>query len=278
MITLTWDEIYKRLENAPKGKLWGVPRGGAIVAGLTGRAVDNIKDADFIVDDIIDSGSTKLRYATSGKPFWALSNKNEFMEWVQFPWEPTDPTTDLEDTVKRQLQFIGEDLTRDGLLETPKRVIKALKEMTEGYSQSPKEILAKTFDVEYDELVLLRNIPFTSLCEHHILPFTGVAHIGYLPGKKIVGISKLARLLHCHSKRLQVQERLTQDIAKDIELYLFPKGVAVVIKAVHQCMVCRGTKLGQVEMITSAMKGVFRETSSLRMEFLSLLNTTVSNT
>jgi len=273
MIELSWLDIAQLLKKAPPGKLWGVPRGGAIVAGLTGRAVDRVEDADFIVDDIIDSGATKIRYQSFNKPFWGLVNPGDYKEWVKFPWETSDPTADLEDTVKRQLQWIGEDCNRDGLLETPKRVLKALKEMTVGYALSPKEILNKTFDVQHDELVMLRNIRFASLCEHHLLPFTGKATVGYLPGAKIVGLSKLARLVHCHSKRLQVQERLTQAIAKDIETHLKPRGTAVVIKAIHHCMVCRGLEMDGADMVTSAMYGDFRTNQPLRAEFLTLMNT-----
>lgn len=275
VMKLTWEQVYYLLQFAPDGKLWGVPRGGAIVAGLTGRAVDTIEEADYIVDDIIDSGSTKERYSTYGKPFWGLINRSEHKEWVELPWEETDPTADLEDTVKRQLQWIGEDCTRDGLKDTPKRVLKALKEMTVGYKEDPKEILSKTFEVKHDELIILRNISFTSLCEHHILPFTGKATIGYLPGEKIVGLSKLARLVLAHAKRLQVQERMTQSIAEDIEQHLKPRGTAVVINAVHNCMVCRGLEMNGASMITSAMMGEFRTNMPLRAEFLTLMNTTL---
>lgn len=278
MIELTWAEVFERLKEAPAGKLWGVPRGGAIVAGLTGRAVDRLEDADWVVDDIIDSGATLERYQKLGKPFWALVDKKKQAGWVKFPWEDSDPTSDLEDTVKRQLQWIGEDCNRDGLLETPKRVLKAFKEMTRGYAENPQAILSKTFDVQHDELVILRNIRFASLCEHHLLPFTGFADVGYLPAERIVGLSKLARLVHCHAKRLQVQERLTQSVAKDIETHLRPRGTAVVIRAIHHCMVCRGLELEGAEMVTSAMYGEFRDNYALRAEFLTLANATKCHT
>jgi len=273
MPLLTWPEVYHLLQDAPAGRLYGVPRGGSIVAGLTGRAVDNLEDADAIVDDIIDSGATRDRYAYTRKPFWALVDKTKGAEfqkgWVVFPWEGKDPTSDLEDTVRRQLEWIGEDPKRDGLKDTPKRVLKALKEMTSGYSESPRDILSKVFDIEYDEVVMLRDVSFTSMCEHHMLPFIGTATVGYLPGVKVVGLSKLARLVHAHAKRLQVQERLTRDIANDIMRYLEPKGAAVVIKAQHMCMSCRGVKENGSEMVTSAMLGEFRTSHPLRSEFLS---------
>jgi len=270
MKRLSWGDVYDRLRGAPPGKLFGVPRGGAVVAGLTGRAVDSIEDADAIVDDIVDSGATRERYATHGKPFWALYEKSDRSEWVVFPWEERDLSSDLRDTVIRQLEAIGEDPNRDGLRDTPKRVIKSLMEMTAGYGEEPASILSTTFDVEYDEVVILRNIPFTSLCEHHMLPFTGTATVGYLPGRRVVGLSKLARLVHCHARRLQVQERMTQDIARDIDRHLFTRGVAVVVTAGHSCMSCRGIGVSGSEMVTSAMLGRFREDQSLRAEFMGL--------
>ena len=149
-IFLTWDDIYKRLRDLPEGKLYGIPRGGAIVAALSQRAVDTPEEADVIVDDIIDTGKTAARYEHAyKKPVWALINKlnGEADGWVVFPWEETDPHKDLEDTVIRQLEWIGEDPTRNGLLETPKRVIKAFGEMTAGYRDDPALILSKVFDV-----------------------------------------------------------------------------------------------------------------------------------
>lgn len=277
MIKLCWNDVFELLKSAPAGKLWGVPRGGAIVAGLTGRAVDTILEADVIVDDIVDSGATRQRFAHYNKPFWSLYEKKPGDKWVSFPWEGHDLTSDIKETVIRQLEAIGEDPNRDGLKDTPKRVIKALLEMTSGYGEDPGCILSTTFDVEYDEVVILRNIAFTSLCEHHMLPFTGYATIGYLPGKRVVGLSKLARLVHCHAKRLQVQERMTQDIAKDINKFLSPRGVGVVVNAVHNCMVCRGVKLSGADMITSAMLGAFRDQPALRAEFMGLAYATQSH-
>lgn len=270
MKTLSWLDIYRRLKRAPKGRLWGVPRGGAIVAGLTGRAVDSIELADVIVDDIVDSGATKARYASTGKPFWALVTKKPGDGWIRFPWEETDETKDIEDTVRRQLQFIGEDPRREGLIDTPKRVIKALVEMTRGYEQNIDEILSTTFDIQYDQVVVLRDIRFTSLCEHHMLPFVGEASVGYLAGKKVLGLSKLARLVHAFASRLQVQERLTTQIAEALVDHLKPRGVAVVIKAAHMCMQCRGVRQQGAEMVTSAMLGRFRENAELRSEFMAL--------
>ncbi len=181
---------------------------------------------------------------------------------------PSSPI--VRDAIKVLLEHIGEDPKRQGLKDTPQRVAKALIEMTEGYRQSPKEILSTVFEENYDELVMLKNIPFVSLCEHHLLPFTGECDIGYISQKKVVGLSKLARLVDCFSKRLQVQERLTKQIADSIMEYLQPLGVAVVVKAQHSCMSCRGVMKSGSIMVTSVMLGVFREEGSARSEFLSL--------
>lgn len=177
---------------------------------------------------------------------------------------------ELEQAIRQILTHLGECPTRDGLIETPKRVIKALREMTEGYSQSPAEILSKRFAVTCDEMVVLKDISFYSLCEHHMLPFRGKAHIAYLPTTEVVGISKLARLVHCYAKRLQVQERLTSQIATSIQEHLLTLGVGVVVEAHHLCMGCRGVKQTDSIMVTSSMLGAFREPAP-RDEFLRLI-------
>ena len=178
-------------------------------------------------------------------------------------------TGDAERAVAALLLHIGEDPQRDGLLETPRRVVKALLEMTAGYGESPAEILAKTFDEHSDELIVLRGIDFHSICEHHLLPFQGVAHVGYLPGK-VVGISKLARLVHCFARRLQIQERMTQQIAQAVETHLEARGVGVIVSAHHLCMVCRGVKLPATQLVTSSMLGTLRQHAGTRSEFLRL--------
>lgn len=271
---LSWDKVKELIQGLPPGRMWGVPRGGAIVAGLSGRACDNIADADYIVDDIIDSGATMNRYASNMKPFHALIDKRNRPDfgWVQFPWEQLSPTHNesLEDTVLRQLQIIGEDYTRDGLKDTPRRVAKSIKELTGGYDEKPEDILSKVFDVPYDEMVILKGIEFWSLCEHHMLPFHGTASIGYIPQGKVVGISKLARLVHCFSRRLQVQERLTQQIAESIDTILQPQGVGVILQASHLCMALRGVKT-PASMITSSMLGAMRTEATTRSEFLKLI-------
>lgn len=170
------------------------------------------------------------------------------------------------------LKAIGEDPDREGLLETPDRVIRSWSEIFSGYEQDPDEILATTFEeVEsYDELVLLKNVPFHSTCEHHMLGFDGFAHVAYLPSRKVVGLSKLARLVDCYARRLQIQERLTRQIVQALMDHLQPRGAAVVIEASHGCMVCRGVKKEGARMVTSAYEGTLRD-PQYRGEFLTLI-------
>lgn len=176
------------------------------------------------------------------------------------------------DLIREVLTAIGENPDREGLKETPKRVVKSWAELYAGYHQKPAEILAKVFeDGACDEVVLLKEIAFSSMCEHHMLPFVGVAHIAYLPAGKVVGLSKLARLTDCFAKRLQIQEKMTSQIADAIEEHLKPKGTAVIIEAHHQCMSCRGVGKQNTVMVTSAMRGVFRDNQSARNEVLALI-------
>lgn len=182
-------------------------------------------------------------------------------------------STEAEEAVTALLRLVGEDPQRDGLLETPRRVVKAFLEMTAGYDESPADILSKTFAEHSDELIVLRGIDFHSMCEHHLLPFQGVAHVGYLPGK-VVGISKLARLVHCFARRLQIQERMTQQIADAIQTHLEARGVGVIVSAHHLCMGCRGVRLPNTQLVTSAMLGTLRKSAETRSEFLRLCGTT----
>ncbi len=176
------------------------------------------------------------------------------------------------ETLVRYIEKIDGDL-REGLEDTPKRVIEAFEELYNGYSMDADTLLDATFNAEgYDGIVLLRDIEFHSTCEHHMLPFTGAAHVAYIPIEKIVGISKLARLVDLHSKRLQNQERITKSIAEDLERVLKPLGCAVIIEAKHGCMQCRGVKKQNSVMSTSSMKGVFFDNSEARTELLQLIN------
>jgi len=174
--------------------------------------------------------------------------------------------------IEELLRELGEDTQREGLDKTPERVEKALRYFTSGYAQDVKEVLNGAMFVEdYDEMVIVKDIDFTSLCEHHLLPFIGRVHVAYMPQRKIVGLSKIARLVEMFSRRLQVQERLTTQIANTVNEALQPRGVAVVVEAVHLCMLMRGVEKQNSKAITSAMLGAFRDRPETRAEFMELI-------
>ena len=175
-----------------------------------------------------------------------------------------------EDAVRVLLRWSGDDPAREGLLDTPKRVVKAYRDWFSGYDTDPREYLARTFEevAGYDEMIVLRDISFESHCEHHMAPIIGKAHVGYLPDGKVVGISKLARVVETYARRLQVQEKMTAQIARCIEDVLQPRGVGVVIEAAHECMTTRGIHKRGVSMVTSKMLGGFRDDPRTRSEFL----------
>ncbi len=180
---------------------------------------------------------------------------------------------DVQDAIRTLIKWAGDDPTREGLLDTPKRVARAWKEYCLGYDEDPSHHLARVFEEVggYDEIVLLKDIPFQSHCEHHMAPIIGKAAIAYLPTDKVVGISKLARVLHGFARRLQVQERLTAEVADCIQEHLNPRGVAVVIEASHACMTARGVRTPGVTMVTSQVMGTFRTDSKSREEVLKLM-------
>ncbi|MDH3229875.1 MAG: GTP cyclohydrolase I FolE [Alphaproteobacteria bacterium] len=187
---------------------------------------------------------------------------------------PPRPTRDeAESAVRTLIRWVGDDPDREGLLDTPGRVTRAWQEFGAGYAQDPKEILARTFEeiAGYDEMVVLRDIGFESHCEHHMLPIIGRAHVAYLPRKRVVGISKLARIVEAFARRLQIQEKMTAEIADTIQEVLDPHGVAVVVDAAHHCMTTRGVRRGGVNMVTSRMLGAFRKDPSTRREFLAMI-------
>ncbi len=183
----------------------------------------------------------------------------------------------MQDLIRNLLIKIGEDPDREGLKETPERFRKSMTFLTSGYSQDPRKVLQRAiFQEQYDEMVTVKDIDIFSMCEHHLLPFFGKCHVAYLPKNKIVGLSKIARVVELYSRRLQVQERLTQEIATSIMDTLQPFGVAVVIEAFHLCMMMRGVEKQNSKAVTSAMLGVFRTRQSTRMEFMELIKPTLN--
>lgn len=266
-------------------KCYAIPRGGVPVAlalknGITGfTLVETPEEADFFVDDIIDSGATAQKYQAQfpNKPFYGLIDKTnpEHLEkypgWIVFPWESTQENG-LEDNVRRLLQCVGEDASREGLLETPARVAKAwLQTWASGYSKDPATIL-KVFEdggESYTGAVTVKDIPIYSHCEHHLAPIFGTVTISYIPDGKIVGLSKLSRIADMYARRLQVQERLTDQIADALWEHLKPKGVGVQIKARHMCMESRGICQQGHHTVTTSLRGVMLSDALARSEFLS---------
>ena len=293
VIQITWadaqheaERIVARWQHHNIETVYGIPTGGVPVAMLCAQLTgwqlvnnpDDINDHTLVVDDLVDTGRTLSAYtglntdAMYRKPYSptnAAQDATEVDSWLAFPWERDDG--DPTDAVVRLLQYIGEDPTREGLMDTPRRVTKALAEMTSGYTTNIETILGVQFDVgDVSGTVVLSDIPFTSLCEHHMLPFTGTATVGYVPGAKVIGLSKLARLVDAHANRLQVQERLTEDIATDLHHHLQPDGVGVVIHAHHQCMSCRGVGKPGATMTTNSLRGIIADDPTRRREFMSI--------
>ena len=262
-------------------KLYGVPRGGIYAAMLVGNAltepfelVEDWEEADFIIDDIIDTGKTKNSYIDT--PFLALVDKqgkdSDLQgEWVVFPWERMNNEQGPEENIRRILEYIGEDPSREGLQETPSRVVRSYATLFGGYKQDPKDVMKVFGDGACDEMVLLKGISFYSNCEHHMLPFSGVAHIAYIPNGRVIGVSKLARILEIYSRRLQIQERIGQQITTCLMDLLQPKGAACILQASHLCMTCRGVQKQGAVMITSSLKGDFLLDARTRSEFMSMI-------
>ena len=286
MVTLlalaTSNSIASLLPEATKA--YAIPRGGvpaalAVIAHHGNlQLVDDPAEAELFIDDIIDSGDTMQRWcdAYPGKPFFSLIDKtregSEFSDrWVVFPWEETAEGS-IEDNIKRLLQFVGEDPERGGLLETPSRVAKAWGHWCSGYGKNAADIL-KVFEdgaEKCDEMVIVKDIPIYSKCEHHLADIFGTVTIAYIPNGKIVGLSKLSRLADMFARRLQVQERLTNQIADALDEHLQPKGVGVIVRARHLCMESRGICQQGHHTITSALRGVLKDKPEARAEFMEL--------
>lgn len=213
-------------------------------------------------------------------PFPPATERHESLLMNKPLQASTDPTTaptlaqaSLSEIYTEILSRVGEDPARDGLLRTPARMERSMSFLTQGYGQTVEQVLhGALFDVSYDEMVIVKDIEFYSLCEHHLLPFYGKAHVAYVPGRKVIGLSKLPRIVDVFARRLQVQERLTQQIAEAIENAVEPQGVGVVLEASHLCMMMRGVQKQESKTVTSSMRGVFKSQLQTRNEFLSLVH------
>ncbi len=269
----------------------GVPRGGVYVAlllcsrlqehgvvALMDPAAVGTSTPFIIVDDIIDSGATQERYEKlwPGIPFRALVHEGNHekvfgKKWIVFPWEEIADEQGPEHNITRIMEYIGDDPSREGLVETPKRVIRSFDTLYGGYNQKPQDIMKVFKEDTCDELVLLKNIEFYSTCEHHMLPFFGKAHIAYVPDGKVLGVSKLARLLEIYARRLQIQERIGEQVTNALMEYLNPKGAACILEATHFCMTSRGVQKQNSVMCTSSLEGVFRTNQETRNELLHMV-------
>lgn len=277
--------------------IYGIPQGGIPFAlklsEMLGIPVlGEIEPHDpslrvLVVDDLIDSGTTLRdpKYQLYDKAvlcikphsimpddvrqtMWAREVPSE---WIHFWWEPQANLKDTKHHIIRLLEYIGENPNREGLVETPDRVIKSYNRLYGGYKQKPEEVMKVFKDGACDEMVVLKDITMFSTCEHHMLPFYGTAHIGYIPDKKVIGVSKLARLLDIYARRLQIQERIGQQVTQALMDHLQPHGAACVIKAKHFCMTSRGVEQQTTEMVTSSLTGVFRDKPEARAEFMSII-------
>lgn len=292
-VQILCDKIKKHCLNVES--VYGVPRGGvplamALAPRLNLPLVQSpIPFRTLIVDDVIDSGKSRKRwwgypfaclhkktYKEPHKPFKSrgtmIVHPEETSEWIHYWWEGDEG--DGEDAIVRIIQTIGDDPSRPGLKDTPKRVVQMYDSIFSGYKENADDLI-KQFDGEgYDQIVLLKGVEFYSMCEHHMLPFIGKAHLAYIPKDKVVGISKLARLLEVYSRRLQIQERLTNQIADAMMRLLKPRASACIIEARHLCMQMRGVQKQDSIMITSSLKGVFMDDSKAREELMFLIKGT----
>lgn len=281
-------ELRNKIDKAGKtySGVYGVPMGGIPVAGILSSLLNvplvfSLTSSDIlVVDDICDSGETLKRYPDNDKAVLVSRESSSSLcnyigtiqsGWVVFPWENSEGG--VQRNLERILQYLGEDPKREGLLDTPDRIVRSYSKLYEGYGQEISSILKTDFSAEnYDQIIVLRDIKFYSTCEHHMLPFFGTVHIGYLPEDKVVGISKLARLTDMYARRLQIQERMTAQIADAIQEHIKPRGVYVIVKGQHFCMTARGVEKQDAEMVTSALYGVFKDKPEARSEFLSLIS------
>lgn len=290
-IQLTYEDLYKDVDHLAdliksSGKtiqyksIYAVPRGGVPIALMLSAKlglplVDELRKDSLIVDDLIDSSKTLEQFSEQGNDIAVLYSKphsplkTDFPAkvldgWIEFPYE--DSSKDIEENFRRILEYLGEDPIREGLADTPKRYIKFMKQFL-----TPEEFDFTTFKNEgIDEMIVQKDIPFFSLCEHHTVPFFGTATVAYIPGERIVGLSKLARTVRYYAGRFQNQERITQQVADRLEKELSPLGAAVTLRARHFCMEMRGAKVHDTHTITSKLTGAFKEKPETRAEYMAL--------
>ena len=283
-------ELSKQIPKGEYNYLYGIPKNGVIVASMLSRITkipltDQFYGRMLVVDDIVDSGKTIEKYSNYDCAVLVAKRSKRNLpkcikyvqiytkptEWVEWFWENTK--NDKEDVITRQLEYIGENSSREGLKNTPSRVIRSFDKLYGGYAQNPSNVLKTTFSSCYDEVILLRDIPLFSTCEHHLLPFFGKCHIAYIPGKcgRVVGLSKLVRVMEIFARRMQIQEQLTIQIGKELVRNLKPRGAAVIIQATHMCMTARGVEKSGSSMVTSYMQGSFKKNVSSRQELLNLI-------
>jgi GTP cyclohydrolase I len=300
IIRVTWEDVYAAADRiaetwagAKLRYVYGIPNGGFVPAVLVGErlglpmmeetAFPNVsRERVLVVDDLVDSGKTLDCFHGPEAPCDALFRKPHSPHylapraiswdgWLEFPWERGRRELPAEDAVKRILQAIDPLPEREGLTDTPRRVVKSWEELFCGY-RTEIAPLFRTFESDgYDELVLLRDIELYSTCEHHLLPFYGKAHVAYIPKGRVIGISKLARLVEAFARRLQIQERIGEQVTVELMTQLNAAGAACVIEARHLCMCARGVGKQNSVMVTSSLKGVFRDDPRARAELMGLL-------
>lgn len=290
IIPISWEEVMEACRSLYEGggysstfnlirkaKVYGIPRGGIFAAqafcscfSSEFEMTESPVEADIIIDDIIDTGKTiRIFEDEYQKPVIPLFSSDG--RWLEFPWERMQNEAGPEENIRRIFEFIGEDPDREGLRETPSRVVRSWGKIFGGYKENVEEVFKIFEDDSTDEMIILRDIEFYSTCEHHLLPFSGKAHIAYIPDGKVIGISKLARILEIYSRRAQIQERLCRQITGAIMSHLNPKGAACILEAQHLCMTSRGVEKQNSIMITSSLEGVFKDNAMARSEFMTLI-------
>jgi GTP cyclohydrolase I len=270
---ISWTEVYRRIATAPPGKLYGIPRGGAVVAGLTGRAVDNPHEADWIVDDVIDSGQTSRRFAGRyEKPVWGLFDRARdglSDKAIALPWDVTDSdirTSRLEAIGCDLLDALGYSATDDALRDTPRRWAQWWSEFL-GY---PSDRTSTTFETtSHNAFVMLSGIATWSVCKHHLLPFSIVGSVAYIPRGTLLGLSKFARILESRARRLQLQEDITDEVAEAIKSATGTDDVAILMRGRHLCMEARGVRSGATTT-TIRLSGRFQSDEPTRRDFVTL--------